>query len=92
MQGFVKVEELCLNPYLIGWPLVICCEFSCHDDSNAWRKSTKEAEKDKNFYCNLERKNLSMHLCHHCTNSCQYTSVAVEICWLAVEVLFQCQK
>ena len=25
-------------------------EFGCRDDANAWRKSTKEADKDKNFF------------------------------------------
>ena len=39
-------------------------EFGCRDDANAWRKSTKEADKEKKFYCNLESINLSMHL-HH---------------------------
>ena len=27
--------------------LVICHEFSCRDNAIAWRKSTKEADKDK---------------------------------------------
>ena len=25
------------------------CEFDCHDDANAWRKFTEEADKHKNF-------------------------------------------
>ena len=50
-------------------------EFDRRDDSNAWRKSTKEADIHKNFHCNLQSKNLSMHLRHHCTNSCQSSSV-----------------
>ena len=54
--------------------LVIWHEFSCCDDTNAWRKSTKEADKHKLFYCNLESKNLSMHWCHHTTNSRQSAS------------------
>ena len=43
-------------------------------DANAWRKSTKEADKHKIFYCSLESKNLSMHWRHHLTNSRQSTS------------------
>ena len=53
-------------------------EFSCSDDANAWRKSTKEADKHKNFYCNLESKNLSMHWHHHLTNSHQSTSAVLK--------------
>ena len=33
-----------LNPTLVSWH-----EFGCRDDANAWRKSTKEADKHKNF-------------------------------------------
>ena len=29
--------------------LVTCPEFGHCDDANTWRKSTKEADKDKNF-------------------------------------------
>ena len=29
----------------IGCPLGSWREFGCHDDANAWRKSTKEADK-----------------------------------------------
>ena len=32
----------------------ICREFGRDDDANEWRKSTKEAGKDKDFYRNLE--------------------------------------
>ena len=60
--------------YNEGGALVICREFGCRDDANAWRKLTKEADKHKIFYCNLESKNLSMHLHHHCTNSHQSSS------------------
>ena len=49
-------------------------EFGCRDDANAWRKYTKEADKHKISYCNLESKNLSMHLCNHRTNSHQSSS------------------
>ena len=49
-------------------------EFGCCDDANAWRKSTKEADKHIFFYCNLESKNLSMHWRHHRTNSHQSSS------------------
>ena len=49
-------------------------EFGRHDD--AWRKSTKEADKHKIFYCNLESKNLSMHWRHHLSNSRQLTSAS----------------
>ena len=44
--------------YNEGGALVICREFGCRDDANAWRKLTKEADKHKIFYCNLESKNL----------------------------------
>ena len=49
-------------------------EFRRRDDANAWRKSTKEADKYDFFYCNLESKNLSMHWRHHRTNSHQSSS------------------
>ena len=29
--------------------IVSCCEFGHHGDTNVWRKSTKEADKDKKF-------------------------------------------
>ena len=32
------------HPTLVSWR-----ELSCRDDANAWRKSTKEADKHKNF-------------------------------------------
>ena len=57
------------HPTLVSWR-----EFGWRDDANAWRKSTKEADKHKNFYGNLENKNLSMHWRHHLTNSRQSTS------------------
>jgi len=44
-------------------------EFGCRDDTNAWRKSTKEADKHNFFFINLESKNLSIHLRHWSTNS-----------------------
>jgi len=47
---------------------VLCREFDRRDDANAWRKSTKEVDKHKIFYYNLESKNLSKHLRHHRTN------------------------
>ena len=50
-----------------------CCELGCRDDTNAWRKSTKEADNTQ-FYCNLESKNLSMHWRHHGPNSRQKSS------------------
>ena len=53
-------------------------EFGCRDDAKAWRKSTKEADKHKIFYCNLESKNLSMHWRHHLTNSHQSPSALTE--------------
>ena len=28
----------------------LCCEFGHRDDENAWRKSPKEADKDKIFW------------------------------------------
>ena len=49
-------------------------EFGRRDDANAWKKSTKEADKHKIFHCNLESKNLSIHLRHHLTNSRQSNS------------------
>ena len=45
--------------------LDFCHEFGHGDDSNEWKKSTKEAYNDKDFYCNLESKNLSMHAVTH---------------------------
>ena len=54
-----------------------CHEFGHGDDANAWRKSTKEAEKTKIFYCNLESRNLFNHLRHQRTNSRQITSAKV---------------
>ena len=51
--------------------LDFCHEFGHGDDSNEWKKSTKEAYKDKDFYCNLESKNLFNHLSHYCMNSSQ---------------------
>ena len=42
--------------------LCICREFGHGDDANTWRKSTKEADKDKKFYCNLESKILFYYL------------------------------
>ena len=35
---------LILMSALVSWR-----EFGCRDDANAWRKSTKEADKHKNF-------------------------------------------
>ena len=32
---------------VLGMALVLCREFGCRDDANAWRKSTKEADKHK---------------------------------------------
>jgi len=49
--------------------LVSCREFGHRDDANAWRKSSKEADKDKICWCILESKALSMHLRHYLTNS-----------------------
>ena len=75
-----SLKKNCLSPRLkqvfpeSTHPLLSCREFGHHDDANVWRKSTKEADKDKILYCNLESKNLSMHLRHHHTNSCQCTS------------------
>ena len=46
------------NPILIIFmeiPLGICCEFGRGDDANAWRKSTKEADKDKDFLLQLTK-------------------------------------
>ena len=60
--------------YNEGGALVICREFGCRDDANAWRKLTKEADKHKIFYCNLESKNIFNHLRHHLTNSRQSNS------------------
>ena len=53
---------------------VICSEFGCGDDANAWRKSTKEADKTKK---DLESRNLFNHLRHQRTNSRQITSAKV---------------
>ena len=33
----------------------ICREFGHGDDANAWRKSTKEADKDKDFLLQLTK-------------------------------------
>ena len=33
----------------VNCPLGSWCEFGCRDDAKAWRKSTKEADKHKNF-------------------------------------------
>ena len=30
-------------------------EFGCRDDANAWRKSTKEADKHKNFFLQFRK-------------------------------------
>ena len=58
------------------WSLGSWREFGCRDDANAWRKSTKEADKHKNFLLQFRKsKNLSMHWRHHHTNSHQSSSV-----------------
>ena len=35
-------------------------EFGCHDDANAWRKSTKEVDNTQNFLLQFREKN-SLH-------------------------------
>ena len=35
--------------------LDICCEFGHADDAYAWRKSTKEGDKDKDFLLQLRK-------------------------------------
>ena len=37
------------------YTLVNCCEFGHGDDANAWRKSTKEAEKRKKIAIQKEK-------------------------------------
>ena len=41
--------------YHVTLPQDICHEFVCSDEANAWRKSTKEADKDKYFLLQLRK-------------------------------------
>ena len=41
--------------YVYQRTLDICREFSCGDEANAWRKSRKEADKDKDFLLQLRK-------------------------------------
>ena len=59
--------------------LDICREFDLGDDSKAQRKSTKKQTKIKIFYCNLENKNLFIHLRHYCTISSLITSARLTL-------------
>ena len=44
MNSYCSRKGIAMDTPFGSW-----CEFDCFDDANAWRKSTREADKHKNF-------------------------------------------